>query len=472
MSFFAALSCVVVLSTYQNCSKDVGFDSRPSTDRANAQGTIDTNPDTNPSGPVTGGSGDVVIQLNERPLDNTLNNGDSFVDFAVTTPVGTITSVTCRLDGVLVACNPVDRIPVVNPGVGTHTFVIIGTRDDGKSAVEVITWDIYNQIVELTKDISVTTISDKVDIIINVDNSGSMEYEQTSMASRISSFMSKFEHLDYHIAVTTTSPIGGVWHSALDYVDGKFVTLSDGSHCIRKGVNSAQAQTLIQDSVVRDLYLKVDANGNNIESQQIPEGNGWERGIFTTYRSFERSNTPNTPEADCLRDNVAKHVILISDERETLTDNSGVFLNDVAKSDGSNLVNYVSNVFGPNVAFKFHSIIVNPYSPEGVSCLASHGNKSGVEFADLSLQTGGVIGSVCAADYASQLGVIGQTISDSNLSYPLNCVAVANGNDMGEVTDLSSGQVVGINHQFSGDKVEFAQLLPAGNYRVRYFCYQ
>ncbi|MCJ8277608.1 MAG: hypothetical protein HRT44_13235, partial [Bdellovibrionales bacterium] len=426
----------------------------------------------NPGEPIVGGSGDVIIQLNETPTDTTVDNGDSVVDFEISTPNGNITNVSCTLNNVAVDCNEVSRIPISNPGVGDHEFRIVAENDQGDSETEVIRWTIYNAVTDKSKDIAVTVTGDSVDIIINVDNSGSMEYEQQSMANRISSLMSKFSHLDYHIAITTTSPAGGVWLSSLDYVDGKFIQLSDGSYCIRKDVHTeAQAQNFIQQTVVRPLFL-TNSQGQTILDEQgvaYPEGNGWERGIFTTYRAFERAQDSGSPESGCLRQNVPKHVILISDEDETTTNNDGVPLNQASKSNGDNLRNYVASRYN-NTLFKFHSIIVNPYSPEGQTCLAIHGWRPGLAYAELSLDTGGVIGSVCANDYASQLGEVGQTISDSNLSYPLDCVAVVSNGSMGRVIDIATGNEVTVGYSFNGDKVEFDSLLPQGNYRVTYSC--
>lgn len=469
----------------------MGFDSRPSTDRdvtGNGNGT-----NTNPNGPLTGGNSDVIIRINEVPGDTTADNGNTVIDFDVTAPGGSITDVVCQHNGQVMTngCGPNGNVVIPNTE-GEHTFTIIGTDDQGNTAVETVTWVIYNpnNLVERTKNIVVNEVNEKVDIIINVDNSGSMVYEQTSMANRISSFMSRFQHLDYHIAVTTTSPLGGVWSMPhLDYTDGRFVNLGGGQHCIKKSDyknNIAQAQTLLQQNVVRDLYLR-DNSGNAVpiyngapcnpnvaanDDSQIsfcqPEGNGWERGIFTTYRAFERANVNGSNEAECMRDGVPKHVILISDERETLTDNDGVPLNDQNKSNPTSIRNLVRNVFGSDTLFKFHSIIVNPYSSEGEACLASHGAKSGVEYANLSLATGGVIGSVCAADYGSQLGQIGQTISDSNLTYPLDCIPVEHNGSRGSVTNVPGGTT----WSFNGDKVEFSQLLPQGTYTVKYFCLQ
>lgn len=488
-SIFAPVLIVLGLTSlfmFQNCSKDVGFDSRPSA--VNDAPIVDpTNggQGTGVPGPTT--NGDVVIQFNETPSDTTVDDGSQVVDYTTSTPNGEIVSVVCTLNGVAVACDPTDRItiPPSATGVGPNTFTVVATDTTGQTSQETVTWTVYNAIVPATKVINVTSTADQVDIIINVDNSGSMEYEQTQMANKVANFMAPFAGLDYHIAVTTTSPIGDstTWHSGLDYVDGKFVELEPGNHCIRSSEKTlAQAQALISANVRRDLYLR-DAAGNPVVNPNTgfarPEGNGWERGIFTTYRSFERAVSAGS-NANCLRAGVPKHVILISDERETLKEEFGTLLsngtivttfgNDLAdqnKSDGGNLRTLVSNIFGASTTFKFHSIIVDPDTDEGRQCLNSYGAKFGYEYAQLSKDTGGYIGSVCAADYSTQLGAIGQIISDSALSYQLDCVAVPNNGNYGSV---SGGSVPA--HTFNGDKVEFATLPGTGTYTVNYWCFQ
>ena len=98
--------------------------------------------------------------------------------------------------------------------------------------------------------------------------------------------MAPFAGLDYHIAVTTTSPIGNntIWKPSLDYVDGKFVELEDGVHCIKKSTHSLQqAQTLIQNNVVRDLYLRDDSGNTVINPITLPHP---ERPILVRLSSF------------------------------------------------------------------------------------------------------------------------------------------------------------------------------------------
>jgi hypothetical protein len=295
--------------------------------------------------------------------------------------------------------------------------------------------------------------------------------------------MNPFAGLDYHIAITTTSPIGNdeIWKPSLDYVDGKFVTLDNsGTHCIRSSVhNQNQAQTLIQNNVVRGLFLLNDDGSvfRDEKGNPRPEGNGWERGIYTTYRAFERAVEGSAANSNCLRPTAAKHVILISDEDETtryFDQGDGQIKNmpDYDKSMGANLVNYVANEFGADTVFKFHSIIVDPDTAEGRDCLQNgNGGRFGHFYSQLSQSTGGHIGSVCAANYATQLGQIGEQISNSSKTYNLECVAVDNNGNMGQVVDKASGNEVGVDYGFFGDKVEFADLLGAGEYTVNYFCY-
>lgn len=452
----------MVLS-FQNCSNDANF----SQDQTRE---IDTGPFGTNGG---GGADEVPIDVRERPSDRHVNDGSPVVDYDVLVPDEEVVEVVCRLNGVIVECDPEDRIVIDNQQDGENTFTIEVTTTDGRTGSETITWTVYDDddIVKKEKTFEVTTIGEEVDIIVNIDNSGSMRYEQESMASRVADLMAPFKDLKYHIAVTTTSPIGSatIWKASLNYVDGKFVPLKDGSYCIKSETHDyATSQELLSDAVVRDLYLR-DENGNQVPDGKggfHPEGNGWERGIFTTYRAFERVVAGQQGEA-CLRAGVPKHVILISDEDETLSSDINVSLPNPEKSVGANLVNYVASAFGSDTLFKFHSIIVVPGTSEGTSCLNGHGGRFGSEYYDLSQDTGGDIGTVCATNYASQLGKIGESILNSSRSQQLECQALDN---LGGVEKISPAGNLNAGYQFNADKVEFDGDLNPGTYKVTYYC--
>lgn len=415
----------------------------------------------NPNGYV-GGNSAIKIVINEYPVDAVISTTSQFVDFRVVPVSSTLKDVTCKLDGTDVPCEAEDRIEINGLAVGTHTFEIHATNSKDESASEVIDWALFNKLVAKTKDIPITT-NRTADIIINVDNSYSMADIQTNMANRISNLLTKINALDsYRISVITTD-----WYSTLSshsaYTDGQFDKYSNGTYCLNKGV--ANASTMLGNLVQREESIN-----------QPTSGNGYERGIYTTYRAFERYKTAGSPEANCLRKDVPKHVILISDENEAKyqEDDDGnpitsKPLSNGQKSNGDNLIKLASSTFGSS-SFTFHSIIINPYTTEGETCLKkkqefSYNSKYGTDFAKLSQKTNGVIGSVCASDYSAQLAIIGESIASSERVFGLDCVP----SSVESVKRISTNQNV-TAYSMSGNKIEFTADLPTDTYRVTYYC--
>lgn len=83
----------------------------------------------------------------------------------------------------------------------------------------------YKKVEEI---ISLTSISDKVDILFVVDNSKSMKEEQKNMKDRIDGFINKITHLDWQIAVTSTDP-----RNSEKWGDGKFRTFGNGNSILK-----------------------------------------------------------------------------------------------------------------------------------------------------------------------------------------------------------------------------------------------
>jgi hypothetical protein len=286
------------------------------------------------------------------------------------------------------------------------------------------------------------------------------------MASRISNLITKLNTLDsYRVSVITTD-----WYNSLpalaSSIDGQFVKFSNNTYCLTKGV--ANASSILGNAVSREESLVQETSGN-----------GYERGIYTTYRAFERSKVSGSPEANCLRQNVAKHVILISDENEALYQEDPITdapilslpLSNGAKSNGDNLISFASKTFGSS-AFTFHSIIINPFSTEGVQCLAkkqefSPNSKYGTEYAKLSQKTKGILGSVCASDYSTQLGTIGDSIAAPEKTFGLDCTP----KEITGVQRLSNSQSYSA-YSISGNNIKFVSATPNDTYRVTYYCYE
>src|SRR5690606_4781259 len=121
------------------------------------------------------------------------------------------------------------------------------------------------------------------DILIVIDNSGSMEYEQRNMAQRVSNFLSILQGLDWRIAVTTTDPTSTSKTNSDKTQPSK---VSDGLFLPIAGLNN---------------QFYIDSTMNPVEAQtrlgntlQRPEtGSGSEQAINATYRVIERGYGPD-----------------------------------------------------------------------------------------------------------------------------------------------------------------------------------
>ena len=91
-------------------------------------------------------------------------------------------------------------------------------------------------------------------------------------------------------------------------------------------------------------------------------------------------------------------------------------------------------------------------------------------YGQLSVDTGGLIGSVCAQDYSNQLASIGEVISKSKLSFPLGCIPVIG--TPKSLASLPNLEPVTEGFSFSGDKIEVTSGVAPGSYRVTFSCFQ
>ncbi|MCK6598726.1 MAG: hypothetical protein L6Q37_10210, partial [Bdellovibrionaceae bacterium] len=84
----------------------------------------------------------------------------------------------------------------------------------------------------------------KIDILFVIDNSGSMEYEQKSMAQRTSQFLTLLHGLDFQIAITTTDPRN------INLGDGRLVPIKrdSGGYIIDSNQEITSAQTQLSQT--------------------------------------------------------------------------------------------------------------------------------------------------------------------------------------------------------------------------------
>lgn len=280
--------------------------------------------------------------------------------------------------------------------------------------------------------------SDKIDILFITDNSGSMEYKQKSMAYRARNFLSILRGVDWQIGITTTD--------VYDYYrgDGKLVDLTGrkGSYLLTSKMDEQQASVLLGNTLHRPQEL----------------GTPWEQGIYASYRAVERALAGKERNKDLIRPDAQLAVVLISDEDETKKNKE--------KNVPENFVNLVRSKYNGQKTLTFHSIIVKPGD---VGCLKSEKDHGyGNTYQHLSNLTGGIIGSVCATDYAAQVENIAQGIKESLKAVTLACNPIIDAQNTVNVT--IDGQPYEAPFKVQGLNVVFDTALPHGKAKFSYIC--
>jgi hypothetical protein len=279
-----------------------------------------------------------------------------------------------------------------------------------------------------------TTATNSVDIIFVIDTSTSMDSERAALGQRLSSFVSGLNGLDWQICLTTTD---------MKAEQGTMVNFSNNQKVLRPTTPNA-------DSV----FLNTLVN--------IPAGSGDERGIAALNYAVQRNDT------DCIRSGAALSAVILTDEDERSTGGYSEFVNDKqyhaleAVDYPENLLKLIASQYGRTKMFTAHSIVIRSNDN---ACFDFESQESDVYFGTryeaLSRQSGGVVGNICASDYAQQLGEFGDRVNESLASVTLQCVPP----EKPTVSGTSSAIT------WSGDKIFFDPSLPAGSsITLKYRC--
>ena len=311
--------------------------------------------------------------------------------------------------------------------------------------------NIEDQFQAYTKIVDVSAPTNKVDILIVVDNSGSMEFEQSNMADRFDTLISQLAGLDWRIAITTTE-INTPDRFNNSRADGRILQIANNKYFISSRDDMNVAQQQFADAI-----------------QMEEEGSSSEQGIYATYRALERAKLQETTSMNSsfIRSDAALSVVVVSDANETPY--GGVFLD---RNYPTKLLEYMAASYA-NKSFAFHSIIVKK---DDRACLnlSGSGNESyGLFYEDLSTRTGGVIGSVCEADYGSQLRDIGRASANLVRNISLDCSPVdSDRNGMKDVviTNVTNPAAVIPSYTVNGNQLQFSVALNSAQYRVNYIC--
>ena len=317
---------------------------------------------------------------------------------------------------------------------GRYEFNVMAKDRFGNQSQKAISFEVTSLYRTLKQTIAVKE-NKKVDILFVVDNSGSMQYEQKSMASRVKNFLDVVQGLDWQAAVTTTDPS----HST--YGDGRLVAMKglSGTYILNSNMDPALSKSVLSNTL-----------------QRSETGSGSEQGIYATYRALERGVTSAGVNRSFVREGAQLAVVVISDEDESA---NGV------KNDPTNLISYIQNSFGGQKGFSFHSIIARPGDK---ACLNGEGATAGYRLQKMAQLTGGLVGDVCALDYAAQMQGVAEGVRATLKTLTLSCEPVED--SFRKIHVLKDGQLYNGVYAKAGVNLNFTEMLPAGNYEVVYTC--
>lgn len=375
------------------------------------------------------------IIISNYPTVTVPEGSTAQLNYSINDPNG-IESAECSLNGTVSTCRAGDNvINVTAMPAGNYRLDITAQDTLGNSSTRWVSWSVSRAVRILTQNVDVNA-SRKVDILVVIDNSGSMGYEQSSMAQRVQNMLSVIRGLDWQIGITTTDP-----RSTANGGDGKLLPITGGGgrYILDSSMNEASAQTQF---------------GNTVQTGFT--GSGSEQGINATYRAVERSQSTSDPNHQALfRTGSHFAVVLISDEDESA---------NTVKNDPNNLLQLVHNTWNGQKAFSFHSIITKPGDTQ---CRSTYGAAYGNRYQTMSNLTGGIIGSVCETDYAAQLAGIGQGVRNTLKVITLQCPPIQSA---GITVTLNGSPYTAQTPSVDGVNLVFPSELPPGSYQVVYQC--
>ncbi|OFZ17875.1 MAG: hypothetical protein A2Z20_05865 [Bdellovibrionales bacterium RBG_16_40_8] len=223
------------------------------------------------------------------------------------------------------------------------------------------------------------TVSKKLDVLFVVDNSVSMAEEQQKMGQKIDSFLSTLYDIDWQLGVTTTDVSNGKYG-----IKGDLITFSGTNSYIltKKTPNFSQA---FLNTVVRAESYNCGSDCASGDEQPL-------------RAAIEAINKRNTNNHGFFRNDADFGLLILSDENEMSTGPANA-------TPPSEVINTVKSIWGDSKKLLSYGMII---IPGDIACLnqQSGGGYYGTFVAELALLTGGLVGSICAENYAPTLGLL------------------------------------------------------------------
>ena len=238
----------------------------------------------------------------------------------------------------------------------------------------------------------IQTSGQTVDVLVVIDNSGSMQEEQDNLRENFSSFISGAEQFDndYQIGIVTTDTTNPEQSGRLQgnptvvrrgpNVEAQFEASTEvgtGGDGSEKGLEAARLA--LSDPLAFDTGVACQDNNGCVEPDICVEGicGGYNRGF--------------------IRDNAVLEVIFLSDE-------------DDASSGTLNFyVDFLKNIKGFRNENLFHAhAIVGAENGRAAECVSEHGSAdAGRRYVDVATRTNGTIHSICDDSFGRSLRDIG-----------------------------------------------------------------
>ena len=303
-----------------------------------------------------------------------------------------------------------------------------------------------------TKSVTILPTPQKVDVLIVADDSPSMAQENRELGNRLNGLVETLERggADWQICYTTTFVSG-------NSNPGLAKNWAGTSSII---LNKNVANRL---SVFQNTFQAVGTNNTT--------GSGDEQGIAAINNSVS-----NATNAACFRADAAFATVVVSDEDEHSCGGRCQFGPDASSlpwrsSNAAYAGNYVALTSinlpdtliakiqskWPSKKYSAHSIIIAPGDDRCANLQDEMAPAFfGKTYSDLSAKTGGVVGDICAANYANQLSAIGERIQLTSSSITLDCA-------ISEIISLKIAPDFSTAPTINGDKVSFYPPVPEGS---------
>ena len=265
----------------------------------------------------------------------------------------------------------------------------------------------------------------QLDILLVIDDSGSMYQDSSRLAPRLAGFVNRLasSNINWQMCVTSTD---------VDYYQGRPIQWqgANSGHILRN--NSGNLNRIFVDTM---RFI-----GAGFSSD--------EQGIKAMNLSIQDNNRSN-----CFRDRAGLAVILISDEDErSVGGNRSLSPNDYeplgALNTPNSFIQTVRNNFSPGKRVTVNSIVVRDSQCQAQQNAQGERSFFGRRYMELSNQTGGTVQSICMNDYSVALNYCYETIRNSLGTVTLTCApkpdynVTVNGSNYKPNTSVSGNQLI------------------------------